>query len=559
MRHPRLAAVAAGAVVTAVLTALAPVSPASAAPAHRNPNPLLKEKFASRPFGPPRPEMPFAPPGALCQQFLGLPNPYADPRPNVDTIVGDGTTQAGTGTGCPTAQNENAVAVNPNNPRNIVAAANDYRLFNARENRNDTSGWVYTSFDGGRTWKNIVMPKLTIMTGATGVLSIMDAAGDPSLSFGPNNTVYYSNLVFSRLSSASGQVVSVSRDGGLTWSDPRILRTDGVNPDGTPTPTVFFNDKNWVAADPNSGTVYVTWTLFTSDDAGNYLESPIVVSKSADFGNTWSAPTRISPSLTGFAGGITPFAQGSNPVVGRDGSLYVPYETSVCKTAACTDVEDHNAVVVSTSRDRGRSFTHQEVAVDFDFPATLTGENFRLNGFPLAAYDEATDNVWITWADDRNGIYNSAGQSLRTNGDVFVARGKAGRNWEGPFRVGTPQDEFFPAIAVRANRVAVSYYTRNQDPAGIGVDYAYSVAWGNRIHNARVRLITTQTQNPQVQFTAPNPDGTLKQGVFIGDYTGIAVGRDFKLHPVWTDFRGNPALNTPNQDAYTESIPALRD
>jgi hypothetical protein len=26
------------------------------------------------------------------------------------------------------------------------------------------------------------------------------------------------------------------------------------------------------------------------------------------------------------------------------------------------------------------------------------------------------------------------------------------------------------------------------------------------------------------------------------------------LHPCWTDFRGNPAVNDPNQDAYPQSI-----
>jgi len=585
VRIPRLAEAAV--VVTAVLVALAPIAPTSAAPGgsdlppsldetapdagsqraasalprHRYPNRLIKEVYASRPFGGPRVEPPHAPPGALCQQFLGKPNPYRNPRPNVDQIVNEGLTLAGTGQGCPAAQNETTIAVNPNDPNNIVAGANDYRLFNTRVGRNDSSGFAYTSMDGGKTWVNVMLPKLVLQSGATGPLSIMDGAGDPSISFGPDNVVYYSNLVFSRLTSASGQVVSISRDGGLTWSDPKILRTDGVNPDGTPTPTPFFNDKNWIAADPNSGTVYVTWTLFTSDTAGAYLESPIVVSKSSDFGETWSPITRISPPLTGFAGGITPFAQGSNPVVGRDGSLYVPYETSICATAACDQFEDHNAITVATSRDRGRSFTNAEVTVDFDFPTntvtgrgTLTGQNFRLNSFPLTAYDPKTDEVWITWADDRNGTYTSAGQSIKTNGDVFVVRGRNGRNWDAPFRVGSPQDEVYPAIAALNKRVAVSYWTRKYDPNGVGLDYAYSVGTGSGIHNARVRRITTQTSNPQVQFTQALPDGSLLQGVFIGDYTGLAIGRDMKIHPTWVDFRGRPGANTPNQDAYTQAI-----
>jgi len=71
----------------------------------------------------------------------------------------------------------------------------------------------------------------------------MDSAGEPSLSFGPNNTVYYANLVFSRLNSASGIVVSISQDGGLTWSEPSIVHTDGVDSTGAPVPTSIANDK----------------------------------------------------------------------------------------------------------------------------------------------------------------------------------------------------------------------------------------------------------------------------------------------------------------------------
>ena len=63
---------------------------------------------------------------------------------------------------------------------------------------------------------------------------------------------------------------------------------------------------------------------------------------------------------------------------------------------------------------------------DFDFPATLTGVHFRLNSFPQMAYDRLTDQLWITWADDRNGQNSAAGASVKTNGDVFVVGSKHG-------------------------------------------------------------------------------------------------------------------------------------
>jgi hypothetical protein len=212
---------------------------------HNVPNPLLKEQFAMGDDD--NGDDPAV--SALCQSFIGHPTPFHAIAPNVDTINGDAIGPVGSQAGCSTPQNETTVAVNPANPRNIVAGSNDYRTFNARENRSDASGWAYTSFDGGRTWKDVQLPKLNFQTGAAAPLSFMDSAGDPSVTFGPLNTVYYATLVFSRAAvadpdqAASGIAVSASHDGGLTWGNPAIVHLDGVNADGTPTPTLIFNDN----------------------------------------------------------------------------------------------------------------------------------------------------------------------------------------------------------------------------------------------------------------------------------------------------------------------------
>ena len=145
---------------------------------------------------------------ALCQSLIGQLRDYRNPFPNIDQINHDAIVASGSQLGCDTAQNETTIAVNPRNPRNLVAGTNDYRVFNTREDRNDGAGFAYTTKDGGFTWKNVQLPHLTFQTGATGALSDMDSAGDPAVAFGANNTVYYANLVFSRLNNASGVVVS---------------------------------------------------------------------------------------------------------------------------------------------------------------------------------------------------------------------------------------------------------------------------------------------------------------------------------------------------------------
>jgi len=493
---------------------------------------------------------------ALCQSFIGKPNPYRPTYPNVDLIKGDTLVSTGSQTGCSAAQNETTVAVNPRDPRNLVAGTNDYRIFNPRENRNDGSGWAYTSFDGGKSWRNIVLPHLTIQTGATGALSDMDSAGDPAIAFGPDNTVYYANLVFSRLNSASGVVVSKSSDGGLSWSEPSIVHTDGVDASGNSLPTGVFNDKEWITVDQDSGAVYVTWTQFLADGT-----SPVVVARSHDHGRSWSDPVVVNPAFV--PGGITPYSSGTNPQVNSEGTLFIAYESAVCQSLLCNQLSDHDAVIVARSDDGGRTFRNTEVAADYDFPLnpdtgrdTLTGENFRLNSFPQLAIDPASDKLYVTWADDRNGQYDANGNSIKSNGDVLLSVSDNGRKWSQPYVLGTSDDDVYPAVAAYGGHVAVSFYTRHYDPSGTGLDFAWqTVTDDDQVRLGAVHRITTQTADPAIQFLAVGlVSGQVLQGVFIGDYTAIAMGSDLVLHPVWTDFRGQPGVSAPNQDAYTQAI-----
>ena len=495
---------------------------------------------------------------ALCQSTIGQVNIYQPTGQNVDQISGDTVVSAGSQTGCQAAQNETTIAVNPRNAANLVAGTNDYRLFNTREARNDGSGWAYSTFDGGRTWRDVQLPHLTYQTGATGALYDMDSAGDPAVAFGGDGSVYYANLVFSRLNNASGVVVNVSHDGGLTWGEPSIVHTDGVDGNGNPLSTGVFNDKEWITVDPRSGVVYVTWTSFLPDGT-----SPITVSRSDDGGQTWSAPTFVNPASSFTPGGVTPYSQGSNPQVGRHGKLYIAYESAICATLACNQPTDHDEVIVATSGDGGQTFSNAAVAVDYDFPnnpdvgrSTLTGENFRINSFPQMAIDRSTDTLYVTWADDRNGLYDANGNSIKTNGDVLVTASKNGRHWSDVQTVGTAADEVYPAIAAYDDQVAVSFYTRAYDSKGIGLDFAYVRAdEGRHLASAPLKRITTQTANPQTQFLGIGAvTGNVLQGVFIGDYTAAAMGRDGVFHPSWTDFRGHPGVTSPNQDAYTQAI-----
>ena len=104
----------------------------------------------------------------------------------------------------------------------------------------------------------------------------------------------------------------------------------------------------------------------------------------------------------------------------------------------------------------------------------------------------------------------------------------------------------------------VGSYTRHYDPNGIFLDFAIWSGWGNGVGSAPIRRVTSVSEDPNVQFVGIGLEsGDVLQGEFVGDYNGLAIGADFRVHPAWTDFRGRPGVNTPNQDLYTQSLSAF--
>lgn len=194
------------------------------------------------------------------------------------------------------AQNEVSIAVNPTDPWNIVASANDYR---------GGDGWcgVYATRNGGRTWVEQLIPR-------AGNLTFLQASGDPAVAFDAAGNVYQSCLGFNR-SGNPGNVIAVteSSDGGFTWGTP--VQVVG-------TTSNVFHDKEYLAIDRSGnvstrGNLYLTWTRFMAGgECGGSSISPIYFSRSTDGGVTWSPEREITA-----AGGRC--NQGSQPVVGPDG------------------------------------------------------------------------------------------------------------------------------------------------------------------------------------------------------------------------------------------------
>jgi hypothetical protein len=483
----------------------------------------------------------------------------------------------GTGAGLP--QNETSIAINPTNPRNVIASSNDY------EPAVDATMGLYVSFDGGKTFPysrhahNIITPQRN-----------MYGSGDPVVAFDRDGVAYASYISFGRSNFDSYIAVSRSTDGGVTWSVP----VDGTPPAGTlitpgdgvvahnggPDDAAIFHDKEWMTAGPRPAGVplapgtdqghvsvdrlYVTWTRFVAADDGSTIESPIYLSYSDDQGRHWTPGHEISGSApfctvqNGDQDGIAcDEDQFSVPVVDkRTGTLYVAFEN------ANTDGQIKNRYVIVSSTDGGGTFTAPTFVSDvFDgatkYPVcagsqTLDAMCARIDAAGNLDIDQRTGTLYLSFADNRNGT------ATDTNNDVFVTTSaNGGRSWSRPVNLtaDSVDDQIFPWLSVTPDGVvAVSYLDRRYSgPKLFDTSLSVSVNDGRTFATRRV------------SERSWNPDLAFRQGTFIGDYTGLATSRGVAI-PCWTDARfAEPNVdgnNPPNQQSDVmvdaETIPTRR-
>ena len=493
--------------------------------------------------------------------FNGQTNIYPALAANEhDVIIGDTLSTFADGTQCYNPQNEQNIVINPRNRDNIVTSSNDYRYgFGAC--------WAYVTTDGGATWHDVIMPGWTNITGAKGQFVKTGCGGDPVMAFAPNGSLYFAALTYNLDKfprEMSGVAVSKSTDGGLHWTRPVMV---SYNATGN-----FFYDKEWLGVS-NDGTVNLTWTKFYQGPKGlGYIKSPIVISQSKNGGKSWSSVKEVSDAAH-------PYNQGSAVAMAPNGALYVSYEGSTGPGFS------QDSLVVARSTDGGNTFSNQNVARIWDdldcYPRqlpggqgrqTLTGEQFRLPVMPSLAIDPTTGLVAVGWADDQGaGNCGSGGTTFvgTTSNQIKVATSSNGTSWNVQSITSSAPDKLFASVGANAGLLSVAYYTRDyaQTPgdtyceakvidsvtaaisplstANVCLDWALKTStdggatWSNQIR------ISSHSSNPY----------TLFAGSFIGDYEGTAVDDQGKTWTVWTDFRGNPGLTSPNQDTLVGTIP----
>ena len=338
------------------------------------------------------------------------------------------------------------------------------------------------------------------------------------MSIGPDGRAYVIGLGF-------GVAVSTSSDGGRRWSVPVTLAANS----GT-----HLVDKCAVTADPaRAGVAYAVWQRYRRRSDGPPIESDTLLSVTRDGGRHWSSP-RVVLGRSKDAGDVASVVL-PDPAGGR--LLHLAYRQT---GGVPGPGPAHLSVLLSQrSDDAGRTWTKprriariRTVAANLRDPAS--GKLIR-PGVASFALD-AGGRLYAVWQDSRFGVGG-------VDQVAFARSGDGGRTWSEPRRLDLGEGTLgvVPTVAAAGTVVAVSYYA--VAPArGARDAQAWLAVSTDAGKTFRRRAVGPAFALGDAPLLAGDPALLVPPGLFVGDYTGLAVrnGTVYAAFPTANHDPGNP-------------------
>ena len=427
-------------------------------------------------------------------------------------------------------ESEEAIAVNPTNPDNIVIVTN------VGHGEAGLSAGMFegVSFDGGKTWTRKLI-------GLGGNDPLGDACCDPSLAFDR-----YGNLFLTYLFQVEDEVpIALSTDGGLTFSViARISAADlpAKKSSGDTRGLFRFVDQPTITAAESE-----VWVVF---NAGG----PLVAT---------GAPVTGLGRLGGF--GPVEVIHGTNNCT--YGDIAIGPSGQVMQACNLTESgQGGGKIFVNVDPDGlgsagfgDRVFVTETHVGGFDFiPAQ-----------PDRSVDAEVGLAWDRTSGPHAGrvslVYTREHPNESDDTDVYVRHSDdGGATWSAGVRVNddaTTNSQFLPKISLdptTGDLAVVWYDSRNDlgtggpgDTDGIANDDAQF--WGAFSTNGGVSF------GPNIQISAGTSNShDSGNGIDYGDYTGLSFYAG-TAHPAWSDNSNSTATNPDGAlhqlDVYTAALP----
>jgi hypothetical protein len=400
---------------------------------------------------------------------------------------------------------EPSVAVNPRNPRNLLAASqilgHDSHVLG-----------TYVSLDGGATWRD---------NGPLRAPHGVNFGDDITVAFDQQGTGYIAAMMTESSSSGLSQTnrglyVWRTVDGGRTFAAPvAVVRHQ-------------FVDHPWLAVGTGANgrtVVYVVWT--TANHVG------LGFAKSIDSARHFTAPRTVS----------TPRGGVSAPVLaaGPQGAVYASFLNSPNGLdAPDADLARTQLRAAGSPAPRGGS-VDADVVSSHDggahfSPARAVGRSANeLSPAPgLAITTESSMAV-----DPRSGavyvVYVAENPGGRTSNVMLARSTDGGRSWRAPVTVaegtGAAQALYFqPQVVVdAAGGVDACFFALSQNSVAVNL---------TRSSSTRMQLaeLATVTESPFLPSLGVRTNATKSGAWWIGDYQGLTTAQDV-IYPVWNDTR----------------------
>lgn len=364
--------------------------------------------------------------------------------------------------------NEPCIAMDPINPAFQFLGSN--------------TSFIFTSSDGGFTWKSIQSnPKEGFY-------------GDPVTWIGKNGNYYLLHLSKNPAKTWPAHFDRIVFEKSTNQGESFISRGIGFK-EGTVQDKPWFYLDEWKKS-KYKGRIYVTWTRFDKYGSKSPSDSSrILISHSGNDGDTFSAPTVIN-DVNGDAADNDNTLEGATTASGKNGELYAVWAGA-------------GKIWFDKSLDGGVTWGVDKAIAEQKNGWNLDGISglMRANSMPFVV----TDNkgcIYVVFGDDRNG-----------DQDVFVVYSKdKGQTWSSPARInddamGNGKQQYMPHVGVdrKTGKVFCVFYDRRNSEMDRFTDvYIAELKKGKPQKNYR---ITNEA------FAVPGKD------VFFGDYITVAAAK----------------------------------